>query len=288
MQKGVIENAASDSIKMHGKREQELINKLKKEYARMSQKEIEAFISKHRGATFDELLDLIDEAIVGSECASEVHYDYGEDEDAKNEEVKWFDIEAGVADEDRIICGNFLLSTFKTTKCKRKAPHNQYECRYFHDVLDRRRRLTNHWYSAVPCASSYQGGAFVDPRNCFYKDKCLNAHTRNEIFYHYEFFRTKPCSETTAKCIRKDFCPFLHSQAADACLLEEEKKRAAEQAAPENKQPEQKQQRPAESDQKVRHERKASLCMYCTLALNRGVAVGRCTCRKKNRNVPGC
>lgn len=267
------------------KRVKELVNKLKEQYA-LEPKILEAHVRQHIDATFDELCDFIDDEVLKSEVGTEDNYDYGDEvEELKTEEAKGVEDDQGRLGTDQIICEDVLLSSFKVTKCKRKAAHNPAECKNFHDVLDRRRRILNHWYSSKPCASVIQEGLFIDPRNCPYRDACLNAHTRNEIYYHPDFFRTKTCAEIKAKCQRKAYCPFNHNQAADDHIIEEEKARAA--AAFQPKAAEQAKKttpEPREEEAKGRHERKNSLCMYCVLRLKQNVKTsGRCTCHIKNR-----
>jgi hypothetical protein len=241
---------------------------------------LEAVVRSNRQASYDELCDLVDDMILGDEDYTP-SYDYGDEAEAPQaEEVRQERVEPVIGSKIYVF-GDVLLDSFKTTKCKRKAAHNSYECKGYHGVLERRRKLTTSEYSIVPCAAVFQGGVFLDPMNCYFKQACENAHTKNEVFYHPLFFRTKECGESN--CPRLLACPFIHSaaQPTEEQRAEEMKQKAeeTEQKAEETK---------VEQEEAKQEGRRKSLCLYCTLKLTHKVNTGgRCTCQEKNRSEKG-
>ena len=85
------------------------------------------------------------------------------------------------------------------------------KCQHFHNKGSQRRPVFGPdevlSYLPVPC----QGGLPIKDlgiRDCKSGDKCLYAHTQNEIVYHPLVYRTIKCED---KDCLKDFCPSYHN-----------------------------------------------------------------------------
>ena len=113
-------------------------------------------------------------------------------------------------DEKPKILEDSLVSQYLVNKCKGCT---ETPCLDYHTGQQPRRPLIYlgkySWnYSSKRCKFP----------NCK-KEKCPYAHTTEEIYYHPENFRKKPCNYPllTGKCSKfGEFCPFIHEQSNPA------------------------------------------------------------------------
>lgn len=115
-------------------------------------------------------------------------------------------------DEDRRVPGlqpekaKFDLKSFQTEKCKRDNCQDE-DCLDYHNVFQRRRNIDSHRYDPVPCMLVFRNKKFLESSVCPNEDDCNKAHTKNEIYFHPSFYKTKLCQKESCSL---HYCPFLH------------------------------------------------------------------------------
>ena len=97
--------------------------------------------------------------------------------------------------------------TYKTLRCLQNLCKDQ-ECVYYHTSTERRRPQGEFDYESVPCKFVFVNRSFLNPDHCPLKDRCNLAHTKNEIYYHLQVFRVRPCKSNPCY---SPFCAFVHS-----------------------------------------------------------------------------
>ena len=103
--------------------------------------------------------------------------------------------------------GLFIPSASNNYVCK-----GLQKCQHYHQEGSNRRPVfgPNEVISYLPAPC--QGGLPVKESGittCAEGDKCLYAHTQNEILYHPLIYRTIKC-ELKPSC-QQDFCPYFHN-----------------------------------------------------------------------------
>lgn len=101
----------------------------------------------------------------------------------------------------------FIVENFKTERCQDLC--QQEDCFNFHSTLEKRRSPCYYTYSALPCSYVYKESEFVEGNNCPYRDNCRSAHSKNEIYYHPNMYKTKECN---IPACGKKYCAFRHSE----------------------------------------------------------------------------
>ncbi|CAG9318161.1 unnamed protein product [Blepharisma stoltei] len=153
------------------------------------------------------------------------------------------------SDDDRRAPGlqpekpKFNIKTFKTEPCIIESCKNQ-DCLGYHDEKQRRRNLDKFRYDAIPCIFVFRERKFLDPNLCPNGDDCNKAHTKNEIYFHQSFYKTKPCKKEA--CRVNNNCPFLHQSHKDKKNVESAATTKIEQKPEENKISENLEQVPSE------------------------------------------
>jgi hypothetical protein len=99
----------------------------------------------------------------------------------------------------------FDRETYKTQECSYKC--QQENCTYFHYPSERRRDERKFQYRGIPCRHAFSSGQ-PDPSLCSKGDSCGFSHTKNELSYHHDTYRTKPCNNP--RC-NPTLCTFKHS-----------------------------------------------------------------------------
>lgn len=107
-----------------------------------------------------------------------------------------------------MIQGEFSLSTFRTLECPNKEFCKSPDCIHFHNELERRRSPDDFSYNGVMCSRVHINNKFKHPSSCQKGDKCTHCHTKNEMYYHKDNFKIKPC--TRRKCPYGKHCPDVH------------------------------------------------------------------------------
>lgn len=107
-----------------------------------------------------------------------------------------------------VIIPPFDINSYKTMPCQDdKCSSN--ECKYYHNNLERRRKIDKDEYMNTYCQSvQTEEGKLQEPEHCPKKDNCRFCHTKNEFYYHPENFKKKPCKR--AKCNYGVYCPDIH------------------------------------------------------------------------------
>lgn len=108
--------------------------------------------------------------------------------------------------EDQLVI-ELDLSQYKIFPCSNRSKHNHKQCPCYHYPKDRRR--PNWKYSADMCQYDEQ------PEKCPKGDSCPKAHSRAELLYNSEKYRTKFCSyypDRVEACEFGDYCSFAHSK----------------------------------------------------------------------------
>lgn len=88
----------------------------------------------------------------------------------------------------------FEREKFKTVECRFYSEHDKEICLRYHSEYDRRRPEDMFTYFCNPCGNSFdpETKQFL-PHKCGNRDKCEFAHNKNEIIYHQDYYKTKPC-----------------------------------------------------------------------------------------------
>lgn len=119
-----------------------------------------------------------------------------------------------------------LLNIFKTKPCQRLSKQGvcqwKSQCQYSHVIDWPRRQPRRHRYSAKVCPRLIAGAAaspdgLANPRtHCSAGLTCPFAHSKEEVLYHPDVFKTRLCEEhgkpRSAKKSRchRFYCPFAH------------------------------------------------------------------------------
>ena len=122
----------------------------------------------------------------------------------------------------------FIIETFKTEKCE-NSYCTQEDCIRYHSALEKRRSPCWYTYSTIPCSYVYKNYSFTDLRACPYKDACRSAHSKNEIYYHPNMYKTKACN--VEPCYKK-YCAFWHREDDIQSFFERIKGEMSEESIP--------------------------------------------------------
>ena len=79
---------------------------------------------------------------------------------------------------------NIEISDEKIYTMPCNIPNCNKNCFFYHSLMERRRNRNNYAYKVLPCFNVFTKGNWDDPRNCRRGDKCLHAHTFNEVIFY--------------------------------------------------------------------------------------------------------
>ena len=102
----------------------------------------------------------------------------------------------------------FDLETFKTRFCDKKFAHEEEVCVFYHNSLDKRRKIL---FDPEPCKNIFNSiSNLFDMKTCPNGDTCKFAHNNIEILYHQDIYRTKLCTKNP--CNLGECCPYIHQE----------------------------------------------------------------------------
>lgn len=124
----------------------------------------------------------------------------------------------------------FDLVRYKTEQCKIRNCDGVY-CFNYHSLTERRRNPQDFKYSPKPCINIYKGGIFQSLENCPKKDGCGFSHSKTEMQYHKDIFKSKDCKSINCS---HPYCSFNHIDNSQTSYQETKKTYEEEKKAREN------------------------------------------------------
>ena len=109
------------------------------------------------------------------------------------------------------------LAKFRTSWCAKRYDHDHAMCGFAHVEVNNgwlRRNPSVHPYRAEMCPHILEvpsdGQKIVVINKCPKGVNCELAHSREEIVYHSDFYKTKACRMAMQGCPSGDVCPYIH------------------------------------------------------------------------------
>lgn len=112
------------------------------------------------------------------------------------------------------------LSKFRTTQCAKRYDHNHLVCAFAHIDVNSgwlRRDPSLFDYEPIMCkhVKPLRGSDCHFVNSCPLGKMCKHAHSREELMYHPQSYKLKPCT-SGAQCRLSDVCPDIHSDTPTA------------------------------------------------------------------------
>ena len=123
-------------------------------------------------------------------------------------------IQTNLRNEDPRWTYTKIINCFKTEPCRDPSHPRKpnYNCPYIHEEREKRRAPSTGGYRPKACPNVKKENKYGVPSDCVEGNECTYCHTRVELQFHPEIYKTKSCKDMdyTGYCSRGQFCAFAH------------------------------------------------------------------------------